>query len=189
MGAKKKRCCVSGCSAYAVSGDGKTVFHFPPDMRRRRKWLKVIGNIDLLLTADSTLSSSRFVCPAHFENNMFWDKFHQRLQRHAVPTKFGPNHQELSESQMVAWDSRHGIATPFIFSATSDQSFEDTSAASITVDKVTENPEQTSIRSHFGSSSASPGGFPSFSLHFYYKKAILPVLPVHFKLNVHIYQL
>ncbi|KAK3925978.1 DNA transposase [Frankliniella fusca] len=111
MGVKKKKCAVPGCNFYAVTGDGKTVFHFPQETSRRRSWMKLLGNVELLSLKDKTVLTTRFVCPAHFEDDMFWDRLHNRLQRTAVPSKFLP--PELPDGEMVEWDRCHGRKRSF----------------------------------------------------------------------------
>lgn len=51
-------------------------------------WVKNSGNEKLLQCPSRSLCGKRYLCPNHFEENQFFDKFHRRLRRNAIPTIF-----------------------------------------------------------------------------------------------------
>lgn len=63
----------------------------------------MVGNERLLLMPRKTLLTTRFVCPLHFEDNMFWDKFKNRLHRFAIPSLSTP--PPLTDSIMAGFDN------------------------------------------------------------------------------------
>lgn len=76
---------------------------------RCRIWVQNCGNPDLLLLPRDKLSRLRFLCLAHFEPQHFWDKYHRKLRRNAVPTIFSGN--ALTEEEMVRFDGVTPVAT------------------------------------------------------------------------------
>lgn len=63
----------------------------------------MVGNENLLLLPRKTLLTTRFVCPQHFEDRMFWDKFKARLHRFAIPCISIP--PPLIDSVMAGFDN------------------------------------------------------------------------------------
>ncbi len=71
---------------------------------RLSQWVKFTGDVNLVKLSIMSLHNTRFICPLHFEDNMFWSSDHDRLQKWAVPTRLGPTVQ-LSDDLLsdVPW--------------------------------------------------------------------------------------
>ena len=59
---------------------------------------------ELLHLASASISSNKFLCPNHFNDNDFFNKFHHRLISGALPTKFPCDRLPLSDEDMMHYN-------------------------------------------------------------------------------------
>lgn len=52
---------------------------------RLKKWVQPLGKKALTKLSAEVLHNSRYLCPGHFEPDMFWSNKRERLQRWAIP--------------------------------------------------------------------------------------------------------
>nr|CAI5824568.1 unnamed protein product [Callosobruchus analis] len=79
-----RRCAALGCLNTAANCT-YSLFKFPSNTDRSRRWLKACNREDLLAKIDNLHNSSYRICGEHFSEEMFANSSHTRLRKNVNP--------------------------------------------------------------------------------------------------------